>query len=170
MGIEQIRAIKAGQHRADREQKRRDNAKKGIAKESDKTKSRKAEEKKSLGDDDALKEKWFNARRKDMVGTCQCGCAEKSSKNDDLYFRHSAAHIFPKSLFPSIMYHPLNYVERRFWGGCHTNMDERGLNKWPQMADWDDIKEKFHVLATLLTDEERATKFYSNFEKLIYNN
>jgi CHASE3 domain sensor protein len=38
------------------------------------------------------------------------------------------------------------------------------------MADWDDIKEKFHQLAPLLTDEERATKFYSTLEKMVYAN
>lgn len=142
-----------------------------IAKESDKMIAKKKEEKKLLKGDDTKKEKWFKARRKEMVGVCQCGCANKSQKNDDLYFRHSAAHIFPKGLFPSVQYHPLNWVERRFWSpACHTNMDEGGLDKWPNMADWEDIKEKFKELAPLLTDEERAIKFYSKLESLVYKN
>lgn len=127
------------------------------------------EEKKLQGDEDSHKEKWFKARRREMVGTCQCGCGMPSQKNDNMYFRHSAAHIFPKALFPSVQYHPLNWVERRFWGGCHTNMDEQGLDLWPNMADWEDIKEKFHMLAPLLTDEERATKFYTKLEQLVYS-
>lgn len=143
-------------------------APKPIAKESEKVKVKKAEEKNLRGGDDTLMENWFKARRKEMVGTCQCGCAGKSSKADDLYFRHSAAHVFAKSLFPSIMYHPLNFVERAFWGGCHTNMDEGGMDKWPAMADFDDIVEKFHILAPFLTDEERATKFYTHLERLVY--
>lgn len=49
-------------------------------------------------------------------------------------------------------------------------MDEKGMDLWPNFADWDDIKEKFHQLAPLLTDEERATKFYKNLEYLIYHN
>lgn len=139
-----------------------------IAKVSEKKAKKDAEEKKLRGGEDTLLEQWFKARRKEMVGTCQCGCAKPSSKNDELYFRHSAAHIFPKATFISVMYHPLNWVERAFWGGDHTNMDEGGLDKWPNYADWEDIKERFHVLAPLLTDEERATKFYSKLEHLIY--
>lgn len=143
-------------------------APKPIAKVSAKKAKQNREEKKLQGDEDSNLQKWFKARRREMVGTCQCGCGMPSQKMDDMYFRHSAAHIFPKATFTSIMYHPLNFVERRFWGGCHTNMDERGLDLWPNMADWEDIKEKFHELASLLTDEERGTKFYQKLESLVY--
>jgi hypothetical protein len=139
-----------------------------IAKVSIKKKQKMSDEKMALGGGDTLKENWFNARRKEMVGTCQCGCGKPSQKKDDLYFRHSAAHIFPKAVFESVMYHPLNFVERAFFGGCHTSMDESGLHKWGNMADFDDIKEKFYILAPLLTDEERGKKFYQILEKLVY--
>ena len=105
-----------------------------------------------------------------MVGTCQCGCGNKSQKWDGLYFRHSAAHVFPQRLFRSIAYHPFNWVERAFFGGCHSNMDDKSMNLWPGMADWDDIKAKFHFLSPLLTIKERATKFYTQFEKLVNEN
>jgi hypothetical protein len=127
------------------------------------------DEKMALGGGDTLKENWFKARRKEMVGTCQCGCGKPSQKKDDMYFRHSAAHIFPKALFPSLMYHPLNWVERRFWEGCHSIMDDTSIERWPNMADWEDIKEKFYILAPLLTDEERGKKFYQILEKLVYS-
>lgn len=135
---------------------------------SDKKAAQIAEEKRLLQGDDTKKEKWFKARRIELTGTCQCGCGMPSQKNDDLYFRHSIAHIFPKAIFPSIATHPLNCVERSFWLGCHTNMDEQGLDKWPNMADFDDIREKFFILAPMLTDEERATKFYQKLEQLVY--
>lgn len=144
-----------------------------IAKESAKMKEKKAAEKKALGGDDTFKEKWFKARRREMVAVCQCGCGQPSQKNDDLHFRGSAAHIFPKSEedgFPSVALHPLNWVERRVFGGCHDNMDNRSMEKWPAMADWDDIKEKFYILAPLLTDEERTKKFYTRLEALVYSN
>lgn len=144
--------------------------KKAIAKKSEKKIAKEQKEKKQRGEDDTLMEQWHRARRKEAVGVCQCGCGKPSQKKDDMYFRCSNAHIFPKAIFVSVMYHPLNNVERAFWGGCHTNMDQNGLDKWPMMADWDDIKEKFHILAPLLTDEERATKFYSKFEALVYAN
>src|SRR5687768_5566704 len=69
-------------------------------------------EKKEREDGETELQKWFNERRVEMVGVCQCGCGMKSQKKDDLFFRHSAAHIFPKRIFESIAYHPLNWVER----------------------------------------------------------
>ncbi len=136
-----------------------------------------AEQKKLLSSDgDTLMQKWHKARRKEMTGTCQCGCGEPSQKNDDLWFRSSAAHIFPVENFPSVMYHALNWVERRMWAGntgtsaCHSIMDNTSLERWPNMGDWDSIKEKFYILAPLLTAEERATNFYTRLEKLVYAN
>ena len=162
MGLEELRKI--------REERGKPKEKKvyRIPKKSAKKLKQEAEQKEQLGDNDTLKENWFKARRKEMVGVCQCGCAEPSCKKDEMWFRSSAAHIFPKATFPSVMYHPMNWVERNFWKGCHTNMDQQGLDKWVNFADWDDIKEKFHLLAPLLTNEERATKFYSKLESLIY--
>lgn len=149
--------------------------KKGLKRVSDKKAAENAEAKKELGEDDTMKEKWFKARRKEMVGTCQCGCSSKSSKHDDVHFRSSIAHIFPQRLFPSIQFHRLNWVERNVWAthkssSCHTNMDNRSMDLWPRFADWEDIKACFHELAPLLTDEERATKFYKHLEKLVYGN
>lgn len=144
--------------------------KKAIRKISEKKKKEDAEIKKALDGEDTVMEKWFQARRKNLVGTCQCGCSLKSSKHEDEHFRASIAHIFPKAIFESVKYHPLNYVERNFWEGCHSNLDNRGLDRWPMYADWDDIKAKFHELSPLLTDEERSNKFYSHLERLIYAN
>jgi hypothetical protein len=129
-----------------------------------------AQEKEENGEDAKLKEAWFQARRKNLVGVCQCGCGEPSQKKDDTYFRHSIAHIFPKSKFESVKYHKINFVERAFFGGCHGVMDDTSMDKWPNMADWEDIKMKFHVLAPLLSDEEKATKFYTKLESLVNNN
>lgn len=143
---------------------------KGLNKVSPKTQAKLDKEKEEHGETDTQKEKWFLARRKEMVGTCQCGCGQKSQKKDDMYFRHSAAHIFPKSKFESVMYHKLNWVERAFFGGCHSVMDDTSMDKWPQMADWDDIKEKFYILTALLTDTERSTKFYTKLESMVYEN
>jgi hypothetical protein len=144
--------------------------KKPIKQISEKMAAKIANEKKDNGpDEDTKKEKWFKARNKDMVGTCQCGCGRPSQK-DTIYFRHSASHIFPKDRFPSVMYHRLNFVERSFWGGCHTNMDNKGMDLWPNMADWDDIKEKFHEFVPLLTDKEKSNKFYKHLESLVYAN
>lgn len=164
MGIEQIRRLK------EEALLPKVKVRKAIPKKSAKKIAQEKEQKELLGDNDTLKEQWFKARRKEMVGCCQCGCGKPSQKKDDMYFRHSIAHVFNKKDFQSIMYHPLNWVERAFWGGDHTNMDEGGMDKWVNMADFDDIVEKFHVLVPLLTDKEKSKKFYINLEKLVYGN
>lgn len=162
MGINELRQIKA-QAGIPKEKKAY-----RIPKKSAKKIKQEAEEKKLRGDDDTLMEQWFKARRKELTGICQCGCAKPSQKKDDTFFRGSCCHIFPKAIFESVMYHPLNCVERAMFGGCHDNMDNQSIDKWPGMADWEDIKERFHVLAPLLTDQERSHKFYSLLEILIY--
>jgi hypothetical protein len=134
-----------------------------------KSKKRIEKEKLQYGSDEAL-DAWFEDRRKDLVGVCQCGCAHKSQKKDDTYYRHCICHVFPKRIFKSVQCHPLNYVERAFWGGCHTNLDERGMDRWPGMADWDDIKMKFEILVPYLTKEEKATKFFTKLEELVRQN
>lgn len=162
MGLEHIRKIK------EEAKEPKPKIRKPIAKKSAKKLRQEAEEKKLRGDEDTLMEQWFKARRKELTGTCQCGCGKPSQKKDDTFFRGSCCHIFPKAIFESVMYHPLNCVERAMMGGCHHNLDNQGMGKWPGMADWEDIKERFHVLAPLLTDQERANKFYSLLETLIY--
>jgi len=162
MGIEQLRQIKE-KAKLPKEAKRYSIPKK--------SKKRIEQEKQWAGmtSDNSIDD-WFDRMRKKMVGICQCGCAQKSQKHDDTFFRHCICHIFPKRTFLSIAQNDLNWVERTFWGGHHTNFDEGGMDKWPTYADWDDIKERFHELAPLLTDEERTTKFYSTLEKLVYTN
>ena len=113
---------------------------------------------------------WFDARQAEMVGVCQCGCGQPSLSGGKKYGKMSCAHILPKSKFPSVALHPFNYVERAFWGGCHTNMDEQGLDRWPNMADWADIVAKFTVLRQKLTKQEKATKFYTKLAELVRKN
>lgn len=113
---------------------------------------------------------WFLDVREKLTGFCQCGCGNKSQKNDDKYFRHSCCHIFPKSKFPSVATHPLNYVERSFWGGCHSVLDDTSMDRWVNMADWQDIRQKFMILAPLLTKEERCSKFYTHLNTLVLEN
>lgn len=124
------------------------------------------EQKEQRGEKPTEKQKWFDDRHKEMVGVCQCGCGGKSSKGT-ITFRNSAAHIFPQRLFKSIQFHPLNWVERSFWNGCHRRMDEKSMAQWKNFADWDDIVAKFLVLEKLLTPEERGKKFFRMLEEMV---
>lgn len=167
MGLREIRLIKEGKDVPKKKKIYTLSRNKPIPKKSVKRLRQEAQQKKVTGNDDTLKEKWFKARRAEMVGICQCGCGMPSQKDKDDFYRHSIAHIFPQRKFKSIQFHPLNWVERRFWQGCHAIMDDTSMNRWPGMADWDDIKAKFYILAPLLTDKERATKFYTHLKHLI---
>jgi hypothetical protein len=126
--------------------------------------------KKTINPSDDNMQKWFDDTRKKLTGICQCGCGNKSQKNDDTFFRGSCCHIFPKRKFKSIQCHPLNYVERAMFGGCHSIMDDTSMDRWVNFADWDDIKARFYVLSPLLTNEEKASKFYYHLENLVLNN
>lgn len=145
-----------------------------LKKVSDK-RAAKIAESKPAEDEETEKQTWFNSRRREMTGTCQCGCGMPSSKYEDKFFRSSICHIFPQRAFKSIQFHPLNWVERKFWAtetvsACHTNMDNKSMDLWPNYADWDDIKEKFWVLSPLLTKNEKANKFYTHLYNLVTTN
>lgn len=159
MGLEEIRRLKfeAGLPKPKKVY--------SIPKISEKRKKKLQEEKELRGDDGL--DKFFERNRKKMVGVCQCGCGQKSQKKDDTFYRGSICHIFPKRTFKSIATNDYNWVERAMFGGCHSNMDNQSMDKWPLMADWDDIKEKFYQLAPMLTEKEKSSKFYSKIKHLI---
>lgn len=135
----------------------------------EKNKNNAVKKKVGVKEKDGELEKWFLAVRKKLTGVCQCGCGKPSCKNDDTYYKFSCCHLFPKNRFGSVATHPNNYVERAFWGGCHSRLDDFGMDRWKEMADWPEIVEKFHELAPLLTEEERTNKFYIQFEELVYS-
>jgi hypothetical protein len=147
---------------------------KPLKKVSDKKKAEDAAAKKELGEDETMKERWFKKRRLELSGTCGCGCGCPSSKYDDKNFRSSICHIFPQRLFPSIQFHHLNWVERKFWAtattsACHSQMDNKSMDLWVNFADFDDIKAKYHELVQCLTDEEKTQKFYHHLTSLVYD-
>jgi len=132
----------------------------GIAKPEEKKKvyviPKVSEKKRKAQKKDEELEKWFIDRRIEMTGICQCGCGRRSSKYDDEYFKHSAAHIFPKKNFKSIMYHPLNFIELNFWDGCHTNFDNLGFENCKETNEklWQIVVERFKILYPLMDKSE----------------
>lgn len=100
------------------------------------------------------KEAWFRARRRQMTGFCKCGCGNRSSRDDEDNFRSSCCHILPQRHFPSVQFHPANFIELAFWGGCHTNFDQKGSEHWHNLACWEEIKQKFLILYPLIKPEE----------------
>lgn len=104
--------------------------------------------------EDAELQAAFMAFRKRMTGRCE-HCGGKSCKDDNKYWKHSAAHIFPKALFPSIKSHPLNFIELCFWeNSCHTNYDNGMIEPW-ELKCYPKMRKAFVTLYPLLTREEK---------------
>lgn len=101
-------------------------------------------------------ELWFRYQRYKMTGFCVCGCNLTSSKNDDTYFRFSAAHLLCKSKFKSIACHPDNCVELNFWQGHHTTFDNMGYEycKTTKPILWQIVVEKFRILYPFIHNSE----------------
>lgn len=140
-----------------------------LPKISKKRKEKLSQQKQQLSGGKSELQSWFDDRQEELTGTCQCGCGRPSSKFDKKNFRSSICHILPQRLFPSVALHPLNFVERNFWEGCHANMDNRSMDLWPNMADWDDIAARVQILAGLLTEKERSKKFFGQIWGLVQN-
>jgi hypothetical protein len=164
MGLENLRRIKQG---LDKKEK----VYRGMPKKSAKKLAEEAKQKENyLEGLDRPMEAWHKARRKEAIGVCKCGCGNPSQKNSNTLFRHSNCHIFPKRIFESIKLHPKNCIELAYIGGCHNNMDDRGVELWPNMECWDEIKEKILILEPLISPEEKKHKLYSLIMKTVYEN
>lgn len=97
---------------------------------------------------------WFLDRRSEMTGFCQCGCGRRSSKYEDDHYKASAAHILSQRLFLSVAAHPFNFIEMNFWDGCHTNMDDRSVELWPNMECWEEIVRRFAIIYPCIAPAE----------------
>lgn len=127
--------------------------KKQIAKKSAKKLAQEAEEKKGKKDPSADKERWFQDRRKEMIGKCS-HCQKPSCKNSHEYFRYSIAHILAKrkSMFPSVATHPENWIE--LCQNCHQDLDNCMIDL-TQLACWNEVVVKFQKIYPSIAPEER---------------
>lgn len=144
---ENIRKLKE-QAKLPKEKKR-----KPIAKKSAKKLKQEAEEKKGKKDPSAEKERWFQDRRREMIGFCK-NCHKPSFKNNHEYFRFSIAHLLAKrnSMFPSVATHPENWVE--LCGDCHHDLDNCMIGL-TDLHCWDEIVVKFQKIYPSIAPEER---------------
>lgn len=101
-------------------------------------------------------DEWFLQRRKEMTGKC-LHCGGRTCRDDNMYFKHSIAHILPKrpGMFPSVMTHPDNWIELCFWGNnCHGNYDG-GVLDLMQLNCFDLVIEKFIRMYPKIASKER---------------
>ncbi len=167
MGINEIRNIKAGLHKKEKNKFSRidPKSKKKIAQE---------QAEKENGTDAAM-DKWFEDRGEELTGICLfCGgktCKAKPKSfyaTEELYEkaimlqRFSIAHLFAKrkNMFPSIATHPENYIELCFYdNSCHANFDNNVIEledvKYQHPEAWFGIVKKFLILYPVMTKEEK---------------
>lgn len=124
-----------------------------IPKKSAKRLKQEAEEKKGKKDPSAEKERWFQDRRREMIGICR-NCGKPSYKKSNEYFRHSIAHILAKrkSMFPSVATHPENWIE--LCSDCHMNLDNCMIDL-TDLACWDEVVVKFQKIYPSIAKEEK---------------
>ena len=99
-------------------------------------------------------DRWFQARRKEMIGHC-LHCGGKSCKYSDQYFKFSIAHLLPKNLFKSVKTHPLNWIELcHFDKSCHTNLDNHSMDI-TELNCYDLVIERFIAIYPDIAPKER---------------
>jgi hypothetical protein len=149
MGLEEVRKLK--ELAAQPKQLKRYAIPKKSAKKIEQEKQQ-AQQNKITGGSEL--QRWFNDRRKEMLGVCS-NCGGKTEKNNDQYFAFSIAHIFPKAYFPSIKTHPKNFIELcHFGNSCHTNFDNGNINI-NDLNCFNEVIEKFIEMYPIISEKEK---------------
>lgn len=102
-------------------------------------------------------EVWFIHRAKECKGVC-FECGGKSTKGDPKYWKYSICHILPKSLFPSIRTHVLNFVELCYFGNSHhSNMDNNGYEyvQRNMPKTWALIVQRFNLMYPSIKEKSK---------------
>lgn len=150
MGIEDIRRIKAmGKVRKQKQYT--------IPKISKKKKEQLELNKSKNKEKPSEQEQWYKDRNKEMTGRC-VECGEKSTKGHFKYWKYSICHILPKSIFPSIATHPLNFIELCYFGNSHhSNMDNNGYEyvRENMPKTWKIIVDRFKEMFPLIKEKSK---------------
>lgn len=123
--------------------------------------------KEALGGNDTELQKWYQVIMEREEGRCW-ETGEYIDKYQDVIengeivrtefawsWHGSIAHCLPKSTFPSVKTHPLNYMILKMWGGTHGQYDSNWENA-SKMKVWAHCCKVFNILYPLLTKEEKA--------------
>lgn len=139
-------------------------AKKPIKKVSDKKAS---ENKQAKDEGESDLNKWFKAREKDIIDSGSV-CWETGEHIPIAYHRHSTGHIFPKSIFPSVATHPLNFVVLSASNGSHFKFDV-GVSEAKKMKVFPEAAERYLQFKHLITEKH---KYLNEFDDAVneYNN
>jgi hypothetical protein len=105
---------------------------------------------------------WFLERAKEMTGFC-CNCGELSSARSGTYWKWSICHIMPKSTFPSVATHPLNFIECCI--SCHTLFD-RSLSVAHTLKCWPEAVRKFNLFKNEIKESHKYLDLFIHYSVL----
>lgn len=108
----------------------------------------------TIGKEPTELQKWYSGIMESESGKCwETGAS--INKNDKRGWHGSICHVLPKSLFPSVATHPMNYMILKMWGGTHGQYDSSWENA-AKMKIWTYACKIFNILYPLLTREEKS--------------
>lgn len=98
------------------------------------------------------RKEWFMARVAEMNGNC-AECGAPINKNIFKYAICAVAHILPKSVFDSVQYHPLNWMELGATCGCHSKSET--WSNAVHMKIWPEMVRRFSIFYPFIAKEEQ---------------
>lgn len=98
------------------------------------------------------RQEWFRARVMEMTGFC-AECKAPTSKYNFKYAICSVAHILPKSIFKSVEFHPLNWMELGAQCGCHSRSEV--WSNATEMKVWGEMVARFRLFVDDIAEDER---------------
>lgn len=154
MGIEEIRAIKAGAKKKDTS-----STPYKIPQKSAKKIASEKSEKEKRGDRETELQQWYANIMATEKPVCwetgdKINTDEKKVKNKPDGWHGSIAHILPKKIFPSVATHPLNYTILKMWGGTHAKYD-LSWESASKMKVWPRVVERFLKIYPSIADNEK---------------
>lgn len=81
----------------------------------------------------------------------------------DRFFRAACCHIFPKSIFPSVATHPMNYLILSASNGSHDKTHR--LDTFCKMGVWKEAVDRFKEFEPFITESH---KYLNTFREMVY--
>lgn len=77
------------------------------------------------------------------------------------YYKHASAHILPKSIFISVMTHPLNWLKLGATCGCHHEFDS-SVESASKMKIFGKAVERFKTFEHLITEKHKHLDLFKS--------
>lgn len=131
-----------------------------IPKKSAKKLAQEKENKRSGGKSEL--QKWYDKIMKTEDKQCwNCGQSLSNYNNED--WHACIAHVIPKSTFPSVSTHPLNYMILGKWCNCHGTYD----SNWEAAQKMPIFKEALDRFIMISPDIRETHKLPSVFQQIL---